>query len=271
MPASRSTKRSTNSEPRPARARATAVWILIVALAALAVFLSALPAGVATHFLPPNVHADDLSGSIWHGAMGKITVAGRDAGALEWRIYPAALLHLALKADLHWVHRGFGAEATATIDRGRATLSAIRGGGPIEDLQDFGVVRGWRGTTDIALDKLSTDMVRILSASGDVTVSGLSAAQLAAGADLGGYVLHLGADAVDANGVITGQLSDTGGPLKLQGAITVSPQQHNGTLSGTIRERNLVSEELRKELDSLAQLRGRDRNGNIPIDLEFTF
>lgn len=271
MPASRSTKRSTNSEPRPGRARATAVWILIVAVVALGVFVSALPASVATRFLPPNVHADDLSGSIWHGAMGKVTVAGRDAGAVEWRIYPAALLHLSLKLDLHWLHRGFGAEATATVDRGRATLSAIRGGGPIEDLQEFGVVRGWRGTTDIALDKLSTDMVRILSASGDVTVTGLSAVQLAGGAELGGYVLHLGTDSVDANGVVTGQLHDTGGPLKVQATITVSPQQHSGTLSGTIRERKLVSEDLRKELDSLAQMRGRDRDGNIPVDLEFSF
>ncbi len=271
MPASRSRKPSTKAVPGPAPRRSYGLVILIVAIAALAIFISAVPAGFIRHFLPPTVQADDLSGSVWHGAAGKFTVAGRDAGAVEWRIYPASLLRLALKVDLHWVHRGFGAVATAAIDRGSVTLSGVRGGGPIEDLQEFGVARGWRGTADIAIEELSTDYARILSARGDVKVTGLSAARLAAGAELGSYVLHLGDSAVGANGRITGQISDAGGPLQVQGTITVSPLEHTGMLSATIRERAELAPDLRKEIADLAQLRGRDTDGRIPVDLEFTY
>jgi len=84
-------------------------------------------------------------------------------------------------------------------------------------------------------------------------------------------VLQLGADAVDANGALTGHLSDDGGPLALQGTITVSPQQHTGMLSATIQARADAGGELRKELENLAQLRGRDAAGRIPVDLEFSF
>jgi Type II secretion system (T2SS), protein N len=271
MSASRSTRRNTESEPRAANRRAAVLVIAIAVLAVLGIFASALPASFILHFMPPNAHADDLSGSLWHGAAGRFTIAGRDVGAVEWRIHPAALLHFALEADLHWVHRGFGAEANAVIARSSAALSAIHGGGPIEDLQEFGVARGWRGTVEIALDKLGTDYARISSARGDIKVAGLSAAKIAEGADLGSYVLHLGDDAVDANGVITGQISDAGGPLSVQGTITASPPQHTGSLSATIQERADLAAELRTEIANLAQLRGRDRSGRIPIELEFSF
>lgn len=271
MSASRSTKRNANGEPRTANWRAAAPVILIVALALLGVFVSAMPASLVLYFLPRYVHADELSGSVWHGAAGKLTIAGRDVGAVEWRIHAAALLHLALEADLRWVHRGFGAEANAVIARTSAALSAIHGGGPIEDLQEFGAARGWRGTVEISVEALSTDYVRLLSAHGDIKVAGLSAAKIAAGADLGSYVLHLDDDAVDANGSITAHISDAGGPLSVQGTITASPPQHSGTLSATIQERTDLSADLRAEVANLAQLRGRDSSGRIPIDLEFSF
>ena len=271
MSASRSTKHNTRSGPRAASRSRAGLVILIVALAALGVFVSAMPASLISHFLPSNARADELSGSVWHGAAGKFMIAGRDLGAVEWRIYSAALLQLALKMDLHWVKQGFGAEAIAVIDRGSVALSAVRGGGPIEDLQDLGVARGWRGTAEFALDQLSTDYTRVLSAHGDIKVAGVSAAKIAAGADLGSYVLHLGDDAVDAQGGITGHISDAGGPLSVQGTITVSPSQHTGMLSATLQERTDLSADLRTEIANLAQLRGRDSSGRIPIDLEFSF
>lgn len=271
MSASRSPNRNTEREPRGSNRRVYGLGILIVVFAALGFFVSALPAGFIRHFLPPNVAAEDLSGSLWHGAAGKFSVAGRDGGAVEWRIYPASLLRLALKLDLHWVHRGFGAEAGAAIDRSGLDLSAVHGGGPIEDLQDLGVARGWRGTAEIAMDRLGTDYARITSARGDIKVSGLSAVQVASGAELGSYLLHLGDGAVDASGAVTGQISDAGGPLRVQGTITLAPQAHTGMLSATIQERAEIPDSLRKEIENLAQLRGRDREGRIPVDLEFSF
>lgn len=271
MPALRSANRNIESGPSGAGRRRYGLLILIAALAALGVFISALPAAAIKTLLPPNVGADDLSGSLWHGAAGKITVAGRDAGAVEWRLSPAALLRFAIELDLHWVHRGFGAQANASIDRRGLSFSAVHGGGPIEDLQDLGVARGWRGTAEIAIDRLSTDHAQVSAARGDLKVRGLSADQVASGADLGSYVLHLGDDAIDSNGAVTGHISDDGGPLALKGTITVSPQQHTGMLSATMQGRAGMSEQLREALENLVQLRGRDAEGRIPVDLEFSF
>src|SRR6202171_4260165 len=150
MPVSRSPSRAPKSmraaEPAPAP-RSRSYWpvVLIGVAAVLAVIVAALPASVITHFLPPSVLAEDFSGSIWHGSAGKISVSARDAGALEWRLHPAALLGMQVSADVHWVKVGFVVDAAVNIDRQGVSAHAVKGGGPIEDLQDFGVAPGWRG------------------------------------------------------------------------------------------------------------------------------
>jgi len=245
--------------------------VLVALLAALAVVASALPARVATHFLPVGVQARDWSGSIWHGEAGQVSFRNLELGALEWQIHPGALLQLTLAADWQWVHRGFGLAGRAALGRSNVTLSAIQGGGPIEDLGDLGVAAGWHGTAQVSIATLASDFSRVLAASGNLQVSDLTANRVAGGADLGSYVLRLSPTAVDATGAITGELSDAGGPLAVQGTITINPQQHTGLISGTVQERTDTPAELRRDLTDLVQMRGRDSQGRIPIDLEFSF
>src|ERR1700726_2234788 len=142
MPASRSPSRDAKAAPR---SRSYWPLVLIGLAAVLAVFISAVPASIATRFLPPEVHAEDFSGSIWHGSAGKIRVNARDAGALEGRLHPADLLRMDVAADGHWVKGAFVIDAAVNGDRLGFTAHDIKGGGPIEDLRDFGVAMGWRG------------------------------------------------------------------------------------------------------------------------------
>jgi hypothetical protein len=244
--------------------------MIAIGLAALlAVLIALLPASSITHFLPSSVHAEDFSGSLWHGSVGKLSVNARDAGAVEWHLHPAALLGMAVAADLHWVKVGFVIDAAVKLHRGGLTLHAVKGGGPIEDLRDLGVAAGWRGTVTLDLSELRGDFTKPLAAVGDVRVSNITSAQLANGADLGGYDLHFAEGAVGADGNLTAQLNDTGGPLELQATIRYSPSEHTGLLTGTLRERPDVPAALHSELSNLSQLRGRDPQGRIPVDLEF--
>jgi Type II secretion system (T2SS), protein N len=266
MPASRSPSR--DAKPAP---RTRSYWpVVLIGLAAvLAVIIAALPASIITHFLPPSVHADDFSGSIWHGSAGKISVDARDAGALEWHLHPAALLGMDVSADVHWVKVGFVVDAAVSIDRQGLTAHAVKGGGPIEDLRDFGVAPGWRGTAAIDFSELKSDLVKPLAAVGALRVSNLTAAQIAQGADLGGYELRLAEGAVGADGSVTAQLTDTGGPLDAKAVIRYSAPERTGLLTGTLRARADAPPALLEQLDSIVQMRGRDPQGRIPVDLEF--
>jgi hypothetical protein len=248
-------------------------FILIVTVALLTVALVALPASLVTRFLPPALSAEDFSGSLWHGSAGRITVNGRDAGALEWRVHPWPLLRLTLSADLHWVKIGFLADATADIDRAGVTLRNVTGGGPAEDLRDLGVPPGWRGATgfEFQMRVRFTDGGAVLSSVvGDIKVSNLTAAQIADGADLGGYILHLTDGAITPDADASAELADIGGPLELNATIHFSGRDLTGLLSGTVKARADAAPALRAQLQALAQLHARDPEGRIPVELEFT-
>ncbi len=281
MPASRSPNRSASAPGRGANSSSRAdlspprrsYWpmVLIGLVAVLAVIIAALPASIVTHFLPPMVGAGDFSGSIWHGSAGKITVDARPAGALEWRLHPASLLGMAVAADLHWVKVGFVIDAVVKVDRQGFTARDIKGGGPIEDLQDLGIAPGWHGSATINLGELQGDLSKPVLAAGDIQVSNLASPQVAEGADLGGYALRLPHDAVGADGNVVAQLSDTGGPLELQATVHYTAAERIATVSGSLRDRPDAPAALRRQIDNLTQLHPRDSQGRVAVDFEFRF
>ncbi|MGO9935807.1 MAG: type II secretion system protein N [Steroidobacteraceae bacterium] len=268
MPASLSRSRAV--EPtQPARWRWPLVLLGFIGVLAGVVF--SLPASVIAHVLPSAVHVEDLSGSVTHGAAAKLSVYARDAGAIEWRLHPLSLLRAHVVADIHWVKVGFVIDGTADIDRGGFAAHDIRGGGPIESLTDIGVAAGWRGTASLKFDELKSDFNKPLVAVGEIEVANLSSAGIAAGTDLGGYLLQLVPGSVSPDGSISATLKDTGGPLEVLAQIQISPAARTGLLSGTLKERPEASPALRNQLQSMAQIRPRDSAGRFPVDLEFTF
>ncbi len=230
-----------------------------------------LPASLAARFLPAQVHAEDFSGTLLHGAAGKFSVNARDAGAIEWQVHPLALLRLAVVADVHWVKVGFVIDGTAEVGRGRIAVHDVQGGGPIEDLRDLGLAAGWRGTAHLLFTDLTSDFRRLDSAVGKIEVADLSSADIAEGSNLGSYVLQLAPGAIAPDGSMVASLNDNGGPVEAQAQIRFAPETRTGMLSGTLKERPEASPALRNQLNNLAQLRPRDSYGRFPVELEFTF
>src|SRR5258708_33645721 len=130
---------------RPRRVRGWPLFLLgwIVVSAAL---VFALPASLAARFLPAQVHAEDFSGNLLHGAAGKLLINGRDAGAVEWQVHPLSLLRLAVVADIHWVKVRFVLDGTAGIGPPGGAAPWVKGGGPIHNLQTLGFAAGGKGT-----------------------------------------------------------------------------------------------------------------------------
>lgn len=267
MPASRSANRVIE-RPRPAR-RWPLLLLVLIAVAVAAIFV--LPASLAGRFLPPQVRANDFSGSLLHGAAGKLQVNGRDAGAIEWQVHPLALLGLSIVADIHWVKIGFVIDGTAQVSRSGILAHDIKGGGPLENLSDLGFAAGWRGTVSLSFSQIKSDFHTLQAAVGNIAVAGIASAGVAQGSDLGSYVLQLGPGSVAADGNLTAQLKDNGGPVEAQARIQFSPATRTGLLSGTLKERPDASPVLVNQLNNLAQIRPRDANGRFPVELEFTF
>jgi hypothetical protein len=284
MPISRSRKQGTEAPAAATGARFLRPLVLICALAALMVVVIALPASTVKRFLPASVGAEDFSGSLWHGSAGNVTVNARNIGAIEWHLHPWSLLKLAVAADLHWVRLGFLADGTVDFSSHGLTLRNVQGGGPIEDLRDLGIAEGWRGTANFNFSGLQVvfasgaagpgtagnGAVTITSAVGDVNVSNLASPQVADGADLGGYTLHVADATVTPGADATADLVDTGGPLEVRATIHFSADVHTGMLSGTVKARLGAPPALLRQLDNLAQLHARDAQGAIPVELEFT-
>jgi hypothetical protein len=271
MPASRSPSRTTNIGPTTTRrwpvVLAGAVLVLVVVLAG-AIFV--LPASLLARFLPRSVQAEDFSGSLIHGAAGKVSVNGHDAGAIEWQLHPLALLRLSIVMDVHWVKVSFVLDGLALIDRNGIAGHDLKGGGPIENLRDLGVPAGWRGNCVLSISEFKSNFSQLLAASGKIEALGVSSADIADAADLGGYALELPPGAVGPDGSVTANLNDTGGPVEVKAQIRFSPATRTGLLSGTLKERADIAPALKAQLDNLAQLHRPDAQGAFPIDLEFT-
>jgi hypothetical protein len=267
MPASRSASRDIKA-PRPAR-RWPLILLGLVVLSAAAVFM--LPASLAARFLPAQVRAEDFSGSLLHGAAGKISINARDAGAIEWQVHPLALLRLALVVDVHWVKVAFVIDGSADLGARSIVARDIHGGGPIEGLQDLGFAAGWRGAANLNFTEIKSDFHALQSAVGKIEVSNIASANIAEGSDLGSYVLQLAPDSIAPDGTLSATVTDNGGPVEAQAQIRFSPATRTGMLSGTLKERPEASPALRNQLNNLAQLRPRDSYGRFPVELEFTF
>jgi hypothetical protein len=271
MPASRSPSRTTKVTPSTRRRWPLVLAGAILVLAGvLAVAIFVLPASLLARFLPHAVLAEDFSGSVIHGAAGKISVNGRDAGAIEWQLHPLALFGLSLVMEVHWVKVGFVLDGVAQIDRNGIAAHDLHGGGPLENLRDFGVPPGWRGNCTLSISEIKSNFSQLLAASGKIEAAGVASADIADGADLGGYALELPAGAVSADGSVTANLNDTGGPVEIKAQIRFSPATRTGLLSGTIKERADIAPALKAQLDNLAQLHRPDAQGAFPVDLEFT-
>jgi hypothetical protein len=267
MPVSRSASRDIKST-RPARRWPFILLGLIVASAAV---IFALPASLAARFMPAQVHAEDFSGTLLHGAAGKLTINARDAGAIEWQVHPLSLLRLAVVADIHWVKVGFLIDGTVELKTGGLAARDIKGGGPVEDLQSLGFAAGWKGSTALTFSTIKGTFAKLEAAQGKIDVANISSFSIAQGSDLGSYELKLGPQSIDPDGSISATLNDKGGPMEAQAQIRFSPATRTGMLSGTLKERPEASPALRNQLSNLSQLRPRDAAGRFPVELEFTF
>ncbi len=263
MSASRSPKRT--AKP----ARRSYGWLAAAALLAASSFvLLALPASVALRFLPAGVQADDASGTLWHGSSAQVTIRGRPIGAIEWRLHPLPLLGGRISAELRWIKNSFVIDAGLQFHGAQIFVHGVRGGGALEDLADIGAPQGWSGNMQVAIAEFRVDAQKITAAAGTVRIGALKSRKFAE-ADLGAYELAFSSGSVQADGTAIAQLRDLSGPLQLSGALRIAPAQNQVNFTGTVKERVPLPPSLQQEFQDLVNMRGRDTQGRVPLEIEF--
>ncbi len=229
--------------------------ILAGALFALIVLVRA-PASWLTSALPKALQCEQPAGSVWHGACAQLRVAGAELNDVRWQLHPWSVLGGHLQLDLQSADPRAPATATLVLGwGGHHHVRDLKADVPI----DAGFLplfpSGWSGRLQLALTDLEISAGRLAAIHGTVTARSL--AQLSPPMAFGSYELRF-PESSPADGTISGELKDLGGPLAVTGTLMVR-RGSEYVLSGTASARAEASAELAKDVEFLgpADAQGR--------------
>lgn len=198
----------------------------LFALLAYAVFLAiTFPADRAYAMLrsrmPPNVHLYQVHGSVWDGGAGAAQIGRYRLAPVHWEYRPAGLLSGRVDIKVSFDSGPSRASGVIGVYRdGDIRLSDVDVDTPAAELVKLlrvPIVQ-LKGDISAKLAGLTVEDRRLASLDGTITWAG---AQVTRPRNfvLGG----LQADFKTDKGVVKGTLRDKGGPLQLQGLVTVKP------------------------------------------------
>jgi hypothetical protein len=219
--------------------------LVVIALLALALFITA-PAEIAYRFAANRIGAlrlDGVSGSVWSGSAKELSAHGVALGTVHWEVDRMAALRGGV--DANFVLRGKDDFAQGAIAGARRdfTLTNVNGSfpgtllGPALDIP--ALVLG--GTIAFEAPRLVLRDGTIVAAEGvaswkDLAVSGVTAAALPG----------LEARFATAGETITGTIHDLGGPVAVDGTVTLTGRHFHTEATLRVREPNPQLEEVLK-------------------------
>lgn len=238
-------------------------------LAFVLVFVARLPARWLPKLLPQGVVCIEPAGTVWNGACANFEAAGFRAGALAWSLRPARLLTGRVAAQLRisqplahlegeFAWSPFGGALEARDLRGELTLAP---GGLLPGIPpDLG------GRVTLALQELALRERAVRALRGTLDVHDLQQRTGEGPMALGSYQLGFDGETA-ADGVVTGRLRDTGGPLDVAGTLSLTPAP-GYLLQGTVATRPSASPLLQRQI---AFLGSPDAAGRRSFAQEATF
>lgn len=230
--------------------RAGKAWLLGLAAFLLALLI-VLPARWVAAALPDTVQCAGWSGSVWRGQCRELALSDGQKvvmrlSTLQWRLKPATLLRLRLRAQFHSTWPQGETAGEVTVAAGGAIQVRDMNGRSELDRRFFGAMpQGWHGQVDIRGFDLDWHDGIIGRLGGELLVSNLLDAR---GTKLGSY--RLAFTPSDAP-PFTGQLSDAGGPMEVAADLQLTADQ-NWTLEGRMRVRDAANTTLNRTLDMLS-------------------
>ncbi|MGH8258092.1 MAG: type II secretion system protein N [Steroidobacteraceae bacterium] len=210
--------------------------ITAVALAAFVIgVIARFPARWATAALPRGTSCPRLSGTLWSGTCVGLIADGTQVGDIAWTVHPLRLLTGALSADVAVSRPSVSARARIDLSPGGSmTAHAVRADLALDHALLPELPPSTHGTAHVDLTTLHWNGKRITGIAGQIDVTGLTGQQ---GEPLGDYRLLFpgpgrGASAAAGAGRTrdgtssdpVGRLTDTGGPLAVEGTVRLTPE-----------------------------------------------
>jgi len=246
--------------------RRPAALIAAGAAAFLFFFVALLPASVLLRFIPQDVGLAGVTGTVWRGRADAMIVRGKDIGPLRWsnRPWRLALLEIDYAVELR------PGDGTVEMDvriapGGRLELADVTGRFPLAAIDGLLAPRGWRGTADLAVERLSLQAGFPREALGSVVVRDLTAPGVRP-LNIGSFELTLGEGAVGTE-AISGRLSDLGtGPMRVRATLELKPDR-SYLIKGEVAAGPEASGAVQR---NLAFLGPPDSQGRRPFAIEGT-
>jgi general secretion pathway protein N len=239
-------------------------WLL-VALGIGAFLLLALvtmPASVVLSLVhPPGVTLSGVSGTLWQGRAQAVRTGALHIGSVEWNLDILRLFTGRVGADIKVTRSDGFAQASIASGPGAAvTLRGLNASLPMSALPPNVAPGGWTGTLTLKFAELTLDNSWPVIANGTAEVADLVGPANRPAA-LGGYkVIFEGAAAADG---LTGALSDTGGPLAVNGTVQLK-KDRSYLVNGMIATRPGAPSDMTRTLEILGAPDAQGRR-------EFTF
>jgi general secretion pathway protein N len=245
------------------------VWPL-VALgigAFLLLALVTLPARVVlSYFHPPGVTLTGVSGSIWSGRAQAVRSGAMHIGSVEWKLALVPLFTGKLGADVKVTRTdGFIQASVAASPAGTVTLRDLDAQLPLGALPSNVAPGGWTGALRLKLAQLTLANGWPVAASGTVDVADLVGPANRPAA-LGSYKVVFPAEGAASGDSFSGALSDTGGPLAVNGTVQLS-RNRSYLVNGMIATRPGAPSDMTRTLEILGP---PDDQGRREFTLEGT-
>lgn len=236
--------------------------IAAAAAAFLLILIVRFPARWAEGALPRGLACEQVTGTLWSGTCAGLIAFRTRLGDLTWTLHPLRLFIGRLDVDVALTGGEGAARARLVLTpRGAAAARGVHASFPLDRKLMPDLPPGTGGTTEVSLDSLHWNGVRVTEIRGEIDVRDLTAQ---GGEPLGSYRLVFPGGTGDEP---VGEASDLGGPFALQATVHLT-REPGYAIDGLIAARPSALPDLAAQLRYLGP---PDSEGRRPFSLSGTF
>jgi hypothetical protein len=214
--------------------------------------LAMFPSRVAVSLLGvPATSVTGLSGTVWDGAIQRLSLGGVALGPVRWQIKPSRLFLGQLAADVSaTLPDGFLNTTAALSLGGGLAASNLEAAAPLAWLAP--ALGGGSSQLTARFDQFVIKKGHVETAIGSLQLAGVVLPIPTAGPQLGPgtFKVTFNADNLGPTELLTGVLQDAGGPLEIAGTVKITPPRAY-EVTGTAKPRPDAPPELRNALQML--------------------